>query len=137
MKYITITNEQVEKLVRSMVDTKDPAFTIQLAISKMREGVWFSMLRPMEAQQSASLDFLYSFVKCKDAFAEVNSNSDMESLALEDSDFELLYNTFKAFNNWNPEFARVILLASDALNAAKEGRHERIAERKTDRRSAA
>jgi uncharacterized membrane protein YccC len=118
MKHIVLTNEAIEQLLETEVQLAEDGSDREAAFEKMRQLIWQIILNPMEQQKEANLDFIYDFMKCKDAILDVIKNPEKDRISLEDKQFTTLLNTFKAFNNWNLQIGRVILTASECLDKA-------------------
>ena len=139
MKFITLKKQTLEDFLQRFVDTKDPAYDKKAAFANMRKTIWETMLQPMQLQKDGDIAFLNTLVKCQDVIKEVLADPEFETAAMEDADFEIFYKHFMEYKGWNPQFARVILTASECLKHAQSGntlggKSERSKEERTPNR---
>lgn len=120
---IELTRHEIDTLLDRAVDTNDPNFKREEAAVHMAGTVFNTMLKPMEIKKGADLNFLYAFVKIKDAIIDcvkrIPENNAAWQFQLDESNYKVLLTTFQEFNDWNPTLAHVILLSSEVLQRAK------------------
>lgn len=121
MKFITLTNKTLDVFIQRFVDVKDPAFDKKASMQGMRKTVWETMIQPMMQQKNGDVAFLNVLTKCQDVIAEVLEDPNLETAGFEDADFETMSKYFMEYNGWNPQLARVILIASDCIKQAQSG----------------
>lgn len=122
MKNIRLIKSQVEDVAGKMLDPSDPGYNDPSTVTNLRRTIWMTMLQPMVASQSANLEFISAFIKCKDAINEVLKTEEGEIVSIEDSDFKFLYDTFHSFVGWKTDFAHIIHLAGEVLKNANNGK---------------
>lgn len=124
MKFITIKIETIDRLIDKIVNKNEPGYNQEVAQKNVAKTLWSTIISPMDSQQTGSLAFLHSYMKCKDLFLDIFTKIDageiIENVGIEDTDFDILYDTFMKFNQWKLDFARVILIASECLIAANK-----------------
>lgn len=126
MKHISVPIELAEKLVETEVELSPDGSDRAQAVEKMRQLIWQIMLRPMQEAPSATVDFLYDFVKCKDTIDPAVKDPSITLVSLDDQQFQTLHHTFQEFKNWNVGIARVILTVSSCLGEAMIGKTQPV-----------
>ncbi len=120
MKFVTVENETIDDFIDRFVDTKDPKFKRAESFAALRKTIWEVMAQPMVLKEGSNVSQLTVLAKCQDVIHEV-VRTDVEIAAFEDADFDAMYSAFREYNGWKTEFARVILIASEALKHANDG----------------